>query len=59
MCLACNFLNEIHIYFPFSSRPTDPKFLTGQPEKQINLEWPNREVMYLWLDQHEIFTGVP
>ena len=41
MCLACNFLNDIHIYFSFSSRPTDPKFLTGQPEKQqINLEWP-------------------
>ena len=42
MCLACNFFNDIHIYFSFSSRPTDPKFLTGQPEKQqINLEWPN------------------
>ena len=41
MCLACNFFNDIHIYFSFSSRPTDPKFLTGQPEKQqINLEWP-------------------
>ena len=36
------FFNDIHIYISFSSRPTDPKFLTGQPEKQqINLEWPN------------------
>ena len=35
------FFNDIHIYISFSSRPTDPKFLTGQPEKQqINLEWP-------------------
>ena len=35
------FFNDIHFFFSFSSRPTDPKFLTGQPEKQqINLEWP-------------------
>ena len=31
----------IFLFFSFSSRPTDPKFLAGWPEKQqINLEWP-------------------
>ena len=29
------------MFFSFSSRPTDPEFLTGWPEKQrINLVWP-------------------
>ena len=26
--------NDIHVFFSFSSRPTDPKFLTGWPKKQ-------------------------
>ena len=37
--------NDIHIFFSFLSRPTDPKFLTGWPEKQINLEWPKSSSM--------------
>jgi len=38
------FFYGIHIFLSFSSRPTDPKFLAGWPEKQqINLEWPNFE----------------
>ena len=48
LTMLMQFFNDIHIYFSFSSRPTDPKFLTGQPEKQqINLEWPNTDLQHM------------
>ena len=39
--------NNIHVYFSFSSRPTDPEFMTGWPEKQqINLVLTDSTHMY-------------